>query len=122
VCQEQLKYLQTQEFSNKKKPLLQALALAKQLRVKTHQNICDSNTMDVDARNFSCRGFTPLTDEEKQKLRDTGRCFRCQKDIFPSTALLGRIGMLSMGDQPPPRMPAVAKPKNQKQKKNSKTF
>jgi hypothetical protein len=30
--------------------------------------------MDVDARRF-----TPLTDEEKQKLRDSGGCFRCQK-------------------------------------------
>ena len=30
--------------------------------------------MDIDARRF-----TPLTDEEKQKLWDTGRCFRCQK-------------------------------------------
>jgi hypothetical protein len=68
ACQEQLKYLQTQEFSNKKKPSLQALVLAKCLRVKTHQNICDPNTMDIDARNFGRRGFTPLTDEEKQKL------------------------------------------------------
>jgi hypothetical protein len=31
-----------------------------------------------------------------------------RKDTFPSTALLGRIGMLSTGDQPPPRTPAVA--------------
>jgi hypothetical protein len=31
-----------------------------------------------------------------------------RKDTFPSTALLGRIGMLSMRDQPPPRMPTVA--------------
>jgi hypothetical protein len=30
--------------------------------------------MDIDA---GC--FMPLTDEEKQKLQDTGRCFRCQK-------------------------------------------
>jgi len=79
VCQEQLKYLQTQEFSNKKKPSLQALVLAKHLRVKTHQNIRDPNTMDIDAGNFGRGGFTPLTDKEKQKLWDTGRCFRCQK-------------------------------------------
>jgi len=31
-----------------------------------------------------------------------------RKDIFPNTALLGRIEMLSMGDQPPPRTPVVA--------------
>ena len=30
--------------------------------------------MDVDARHF-----TPLINEEKQKLRDTSGCFRCQK-------------------------------------------
>jgi hypothetical protein len=30
-----------------------------------------------------------------------------RKDIFPNTAPLGRIGMLSMGNQPPPRMPIV---------------
>ena len=28
--------------------------------------------------------------------------------IFPSSVLLGRIETLSMGDQPPPRMPIVA--------------
>jgi hypothetical protein len=42
--------------------------------MRTHQNHHDPNAMDVDARHF-----TPLTDEEKQKLWDTGRCFRCQK-------------------------------------------
>jgi len=31
-----------------------------------------------------------------------------RKDTFPSIALLGKIGTLSMGDQPPPRMPVVA--------------
>jgi len=31
-----------------------------------------------------------------------------RKDTFPSIAPPGRIGMLSMGDQPPPRMLAVA--------------
>jgi hypothetical protein len=35
--------------------------------------------MDVDSGNFNHGGFTPLSDEEKQKLRNTGRCFRCQK-------------------------------------------
>jgi len=76
---EQLKYLQTLEFSNKKKPSPQALALAKCLGVRTHQNNRNPNAMDVDSRNFSCGGFTPLSDEEKQKLQDTGGCFRCQK-------------------------------------------
>jgi hypothetical protein len=74
---EQLKYLQTLEFSNKKKPLPQALALAKCLGARSHQNNRDPNAMDVDSRNFNCRGFTPLSNEEKQKLQDTGRCFRC---------------------------------------------
>jgi len=31
-----------------------------------------------------------------------------RKDTFPNIAPLGRIGMLSMGDQPPPRAPIVA--------------
>jgi hypothetical protein len=35
--------------------------------------------MDVDSGNFSCGGFTPLSNDEKQKLRDSGGCFRCQK-------------------------------------------
>jgi len=35
--------------------------------------------MDVDSGNFNRRGFTPLSAEEKQKLQDTGGCFRCQK-------------------------------------------
>ena len=76
---EQLKYLQTLEFSNKKKPLPQALALAKHLGVRSHQNNRDPNAMDVDARNLGHGGFTPLSNKEKQKLWDTGRCFRCQK-------------------------------------------
>jgi hypothetical protein len=79
ACQEQLKYLQTQEFSNKKKLSPQALALAKHLGVRTQQNNRDPNAMDVDSGNFSHRGFTPLSDEEKQKLCDSGGCFRCQK-------------------------------------------
>jgi hypothetical protein len=77
--QEQLKYLQTQEFTNKKKLSPQALALAKRLGVRTQQNNRDPNAMDVDSGSFSRGGFTPLSDEEKQKLRDSGGCFRCQK-------------------------------------------
>jgi hypothetical protein len=76
---EQLKYLQTLEFSNKKKPSPQALALAKRLGVRSHANNRDPNAMDVDSGNFNRGGFTPLSAEEKQKLRDTGGCFRCQK-------------------------------------------
>jgi len=49
-----------------------AAALAKKLRARTHQNHHNPNAMDIDAR---C--FIPLTDEEKQKLWDTGGCFRC---------------------------------------------
>jgi hypothetical protein len=79
VHTEQLKYLQTLEFSNKKKPLPQALALAKRLGVRSHSNNCDPNAMDIDSGNFNRGGFTPLSAKEKQKLRDTGRCFRCQK-------------------------------------------
>jgi hypothetical protein len=48
--------------------------LAKKLGARMHQNHWDSNAIDVDAGHF-----TPLSDEEKQKLRDTGGCFRCQK-------------------------------------------
>ena len=72
ACQQQLKYLQTQEFIDKKKANLYAAALAKKLGARTHQNHCDPNAIDVDAGRFM-----PLTDEEKQKLQDTGRCFRC---------------------------------------------
>jgi hypothetical protein len=74
----QLKYLQTLEFSNKK-PSPQALALAKHLGVRSHLNNRDPNTMDIDSGNFNRRGFTPLSAKEKQKLQDTGGCFRCQK-------------------------------------------
>jgi hypothetical protein len=65
---EQLKYLQTLEFSNRKKPSPQALALAKHLGVRSHGNNHDPNAIDVDSGNFSHRGFTPLSAEEKQKL------------------------------------------------------
>ena len=68
VRMEQLKYLQTLEFSNKKKPSPQALALAKRLGVRSHQNNRNPNAMDVDSENFNHGGFTPLSDEEKQKL------------------------------------------------------
>jgi hypothetical protein len=56
------------EFSNKKKPLPQALALAKHLGVRSHGNNRDPNAMNVDSGNFNHRGFTPLSDEEKRKL------------------------------------------------------
>ena len=79
VHTEQLKYLQTLECSNKKKPSPQALAIAKCLGVKAHQNNRDPNAMDVDAGNFGRGNFTPLTEGEKQKLRETGGCFQCQK-------------------------------------------
>jgi hypothetical protein len=74
TCQQQLKYLQTQEFTGKKKANPYAAALAKKLGARTHQNHRDPNAIDVDAGRF-----TPLSDEEKQKLWDTGGCFRCQK-------------------------------------------
>jgi hypothetical protein len=67
------------EFSNKKKPSPQALALAKHLGVRSHGNNRDPNAMDVDSGNFNHRGFTPLSAKEKQKLQDIGGCFRCQK-------------------------------------------
>jgi hypothetical protein len=47
----------------KKKINPYAAVLAKKLRTRTHQNHHDLNAMDVDAGHF-----TPLTDEEKQKL------------------------------------------------------
>jgi len=68
TCTEQLKYLQTLEFSSKKKPSPQALALAKHLRVRSHGNNRDPNAMDIDSGNCNCRGFTPLSAKEKQKL------------------------------------------------------
>jgi hypothetical protein len=58
----------------KKKVNPYTAVLAKKLRTWTHQNYHDPNAMDIDMGHF-----TPLTDEEKQKLWDTGRCFRCQK-------------------------------------------
>jgi len=58
----------------KKKANPYAAALAKKLGARNHQNYRDPNAMDVDAE---C--FTPLSNEEKQKLQDTGGCFRCQK-------------------------------------------
>jgi hypothetical protein len=44
------------------------------------------------------RNYMTLADVSGAKRRVT----------FPSSVLLGRIEMLSMGDQPPPRMPIVA--------------
>jgi hypothetical protein len=61
--QQQLKYLQTQVFTGKKKINPYAAALAKKLGARTHQNYRNPNAIDVDTRRF-----TPLTDEEKQKL------------------------------------------------------
>jgi hypothetical protein len=72
--QQQLKYLQTQEFLGKKKANLYAAALAKKLGARTHQNHRDPNAMDINTGRF-----TPLSNKEKQKLRDTSGCFRCQK-------------------------------------------
>jgi len=102
--QQQLKYLQTQEFLGKKKPNPYATALAKKLGIRNHQSHYDPSAMDINAR---C--FMPLTDEEKQKLQyiilvdalDARR-----RGTSQNIAQVNR--MLHMGDQPPPRMPAVA--------------
>jgi len=58
----------------KKKVSPYAAMLAKKLGTRPHQNHCNPNAIDVDAGHF-----TPLSDKEKQKLWDIGRCFRCQK-------------------------------------------
>ncbi len=75
TCQQQLKYLQTKEFSQKGGLSPQAQVLAKRLGVRAYQNQSqnqcyrDPNTMDVDASNMgNCPHFTQLSDEEKQKL------------------------------------------------------
>ncbi len=82
--QQQLKYLQTKEFSQKGGLSPQAQALAKRLGVHQNQNqgYCrrDPNAMDVDAGNMgNCPHFTQLSDEEKQKLRDEEACFKCHQ-------------------------------------------
>jgi len=82
ACNQQLKYLQMKEFSQKSGHSPQAQALAKRLGVRSHQNQHrhDPNAMDVDAGNMGNRPhFTQLSDEEKQKLRDNGACFKCHQ-------------------------------------------
>jgi len=79
---QQLKYLQTKEFLQKSRLSPQAQALAKRLGVRTYQNQRrhDPNAMDVDASNMGNRPcFTQLSNEEKQKLRDKGACFKCRQ-------------------------------------------
>ena len=81
ICQQQLKYLQTKEFSQKGLSP-QAHMLTKRLGIQTNQNQHrhDPNAMDVDASNMGNRPhFTQLSDEEKQKLRDNGACFKCHQ-------------------------------------------
>jgi len=80
--QQQLKYLQSKEFSQKGGLSPQALTFAKRLGIQTNQNQRrhDPNAMDVDAGNMGNHPrFTQLSDEEKQKLRDTGACFKCRQ-------------------------------------------
>src|SRR6266851_6040255 len=82
TCNQQLKYLQTKEFSQKSGLSPQAQVLAKRLGVHAHQNqhCHDPNAMDVDAGNMgNCPRFTQLSNEEKQKLRDNKACFKCQQ-------------------------------------------
>ncbi len=78
--QQQLKYLQSKEYSQKGGLSPQALALTKRLGVCTNQNQCchDPNAMDVDAGNMGNHPhFTQLSNKEKQKLRDNGACCKC---------------------------------------------
>ncbi len=84
TCQQQLKYLQIKEYSQKGGLSPQAQVLAKRLGIHTNQNQTqnqcrhDPNAMDVDASNMrNCPCFTQLSDEEKQKLWEDGACFKC---------------------------------------------
>ena len=68
--QQELKYLQSKEFSQKGGLSPQALAFTKRLGIRTNnQRRHDPNAMDVDARNIGNRPrFTQLSNKEKQKL------------------------------------------------------
>src|SRR6266851_10286644 len=80
--QQQLKYLQSKEFSQKGGLSPQALAFTKRLGIRTNQNQHrhNPNAMDVDAGNIGNRPrFTQLSDKEKQKLRDSEACFKCRQ-------------------------------------------
>jgi len=75
TCQQQLKYLQIKEYSQKGGLSPQAQALAKRLDIcqNQHQNqnyhCHNPNAMNVDASNMGNHPhFTQLSDEEKQKL------------------------------------------------------
>lgn len=77
--QQQLRYLQTQEFTRKGLSP-QALALAKKLGVRSNQRR-HPDAMDVDSGNITQNRppFNRLTDAEREDLKSRGACFRCRK-------------------------------------------
>ena len=74
--QQQLRYLQTHEFS-KKGLSPQELALTKKLSIHTNNHQCNPDAMDVDSGNIT--QFTQLTDTKRETLKAKGACFRCCK-------------------------------------------
>ena len=79
---QQLKYLELQEFRGPKQLTQKQLALAKALGIKNPQypQKKDPNAMDVDFGGTQQRPpYARLTDEEREKLRAEGRCFRCRQ-------------------------------------------
>ena len=74
--QQQLRYLQTHEFTRKpQSPYL--LALQKKLGVRNNNQRRNPDAMDVDSGNIT--QFTRLTDAERETLKARGACFRCRK-------------------------------------------
>jgi hypothetical protein len=69
---QQLKWLEGQEFTSKKGLSPKQQALAHKLKLGGPRR--DPNAMDVDGGKFN-----PLTPEEREELRKIGACFRCRK-------------------------------------------
>jgi hypothetical protein len=78
---QQLRYLQTWEFTSNRKPLSDAQKLfAKRLGVPNKLRR-DPDAMDIDTAQVNNRlPFTKLTEAEKTALRARGACFRCRQD------------------------------------------
>ena len=78
--EQQLKWIQIQEFKTAKLLTPRQATIAKALALgKSNHSKRDPNAMDVDSGETENIRFTPLTEEEREELRKKGACYRCRK-------------------------------------------
>jgi hypothetical protein len=107
--QEQLKYLQTQVFRTKRSSHPKLWPLLNDSELEPTRIIVIQMLWTLILEISAVEVLPPLAMKKSRSYKTLADVLDARrKDTFPSSVPLGRIETLSIGDQPPPRMPIVA--------------